>query len=187
MKLEFTNVYVMGSLASRVESLNSRLLSQSLNRAMGPERTAARRAVAKETGASYGRVAKVLGSQAASSSRLAYTIRARDSYMPLSDFKAREAHRGGVTAKPWGKLQTFEGAFMKAGALGNRVEVPTFGGQVFRRASKSRLPIVRMWGPSIPSELLREHGAPLAGWHHAVVDLPPKIAAELKRRALVGI
>lgn len=187
MKLEFSNVYVMGSLASRVESLNSRLLAQSLNRAMGPERTAARRAVAKETGASYGRVAKVLGSQAASSARLAYEIRARDGFMPLSDFQAREAHRGGVTARPWGKLQTFEGAFMRGGAPGNRVEVPALGGQVFRRASKSRLPIVRLWGPSVPRELVREHGAPVAGWHRAVVDLPPKIAAELKRRALVGI
>ena len=52
----------------------------------------------------------------------------------------------GVHAKPWGCWQRFESAFL-VGSLGNNA---------FVRESKARFPIKKMFGPSIPKELVQD-------------------------------
>lgn len=80
-----------------------------------------------------------------------FVIYARGSELPLSLFSPRQFSYG-VRARVWGKSQRFPGMF---GAPGDDAGViAALGGQIFHRTGKSRLPIERSYGPSIPKEML---------------------------------
>lgn len=76
---------------------------------------------------------------------LIYELGSTGGYMSLKSFDARQV-RAGVSARPWGRRKIFRGTFM----------VPRFGGQVFRRTTRARFPIVKLWGPAMPVELVRD-------------------------------
>ena len=51
-----------------------------------------------------------------------------------------------MSANPRGVRRLFPHTFI----------VPSLGGQVFVREGKGRLPIRKLWGPSLPKELVRD-------------------------------
>jgi hypothetical protein len=63
----------------------------------------------------------------------------------LSYFSPRQFGYG-VCGKPWGRWQRFEIAFL-VGSLGNNA---------FVREGKARFPIKKMFGPSIPKEMIQD-------------------------------
>jgi hypothetical protein len=78
-------------------------------------------------------------------SNLTYTIEARGDYLGLSHFSPKQFGYG-VRAKPWGRWQTFDSAFL-VGSLGNNA---------FAREGRARLPIRKLYGPAIPKEMLKD-------------------------------
>jgi hypothetical protein len=58
--------------------------------------------------------------------------------------------------------------------------VPSLGGQVFRREGRERLPIVKLWGPSIPRELLRDQ-VPKVFFDEVRAKVPVRLKHELRR------
>lgn len=173
------------ALAGRVEGADARLLARALNREMDKERTGIRRSITSVTGAPYSRVVRVTKTRRATPGGLAYTVTATDEFLPLSAFRAREV-RSGVTAAPWGERRLFFGAFMKGGRLQERIAVPKLGGNVFAREGAARLPIVKLWGPSIPREMTREGGDPIETWRQGVGRLQERIVREVKRQIEAG-
>lgn len=65
--------------------------------------------------------------------------------LPLRLFKPQQI-KSGVSAQVWGRRQKFKSAFIVASA----------GGNVFHRLTRQRLPIQRMFGPSIPKEMVKD-------------------------------
>ena len=172
MRVTVKNIAALGSLASMLGEVNPRLVSQSINRVMEPERTKVRRSLARTTGAPYQRVAQVTKTETATPGRLQYKIEAEDTFLPLSVFGAREV-RSGVSAAPWRVRRVFKGSFMA-------------NGHAFHRAGAPRLPIVKMWGPNIAREMTREGGEPVTLWRIDAGAAGAKIAAEVLRRIRVG-
>ena len=78
-------------------------------------------------------------------SNLTYTIEARGDYLGLSHFSPRQFGYG-VRAKPWGRRQKFDRAFL-VGSLGNNAVV---------REGRARFPIRKLYGPAIPNEMLKD-------------------------------
>lgn len=76
---------------------------------------------------------------------LVYEIGSTGGYLSLKSFDAQQ-RRAGVSARPWGRRKIFRGTFI----------IPRFGGQVFRRTTRARFPIVKLWGPAMPQELVRD-------------------------------
>lgn len=89
-------------------------------------------------------------------------------HLPLSVFKPRQFSYG-VRAKVWGNAQPYRSAFLVKG----------YGNEAFKRVGKARLPIERLWGPAVPTEMLRDEA--VAVWQGQL----PAIDAEAKR--LVGL
>ena len=53
--------------------------------------------------------------------------------------------------------------------------VEKLGGQVFKREGRARLPIRKLWGPSLPIKLVRG-ASPAAFEKLAAADLPQRLA-----------
>lgn len=82
-----------------------------------------------------------------------YKLKSRGGNVSLKYFKARETAKG-VSAAPWNKRRIYVGSFMKGGRRPNRVPLK-YGGQVFARVGRSRLPIVkRKSNLFIPHEMM---------------------------------
>ena len=96
---------------------------------------------------------------------LSYTIEARGDYLGLSHFSPRQFGYG-VRAKPWGRWQRFEGAFL-VGSLANNA---------FVREGRARLPIKKMFGPAIPKEMVRD------ATRDAFEAAQPEVLAEATRQ-----
>lgn len=121
--------------------------------------TQVRRAVAKQTGMVYGKVRSATTSYKATYSRPVYEIVGRGLHEGLIHFSAVE-RVSGVSARPWGKRRVFAGTF-----IANAVD--SGSPQVFRRTGEFSYPskgryagmrrekIEKLWGPSIPREMLR--------------------------------
>jgi hypothetical protein len=84
----------------------------------------------------------------ASALNLRYEIAVTGAPISLSEFDARQG-RAGVSAAPWGKRRLFAHTFM----------VGSLNDQVFMRTSHNRLPIRKLWGPSLPKELVKDEVA----------------------------
>jgi hypothetical protein len=63
----------------------------------------------------------------------------------LSHFRPRQFFYE-ICAKPWGRWQRFESAFL----------VDSLGNNAFIREGKARFPIKKMFGPSIPKEMVQD-------------------------------
>ena len=82
----------------------------------------------------------------------------------------------GVKAKPWGKSRKFKGAFIFAGHAKSGQAIA--GGHVFKRSTKASTPIEKMYGPSIPKEMLKDETA--EAFEAATGDLANRIAHEIR-------
>jgi hypothetical protein len=120
------------------------VVPRALNHVGDIARTQVKRELAKQTGLTVTAVDKSMRTVRAIPARHSYELVATGRPIPLRDFAARQT-RGGVSARPWGKRRVFPGTFV----------VRALGGHVFRRVGRARLPILKLWGPSLPRELLR--------------------------------
>ncbi len=159
------------------------VMARGLNRAGMPTLTKVRRELARRTSAPMAIIRRqVVASKAwagvvGGTGKLEFAIRASGRPLPLAVFKPRE-FKAGVRAKVWGRFQRFDGSFMRGGRWPARVEL-SMGGQVFVRTSAKRLPIERLYGPSLPKELIEDQV--VAVFNGSIVRLGNDIAHELDR------
>lgn len=143
-------------------------------------RTQVVRALATQTGLPQKTIRKAIKVTRPNFDAIAYRMRATGGDISLKYFKPRETRRG-VTAAPFGKRELFAGTFMKAGAFPGRVAVAKFGGHVFERDGKERLPVVKIKsGVIIPQEMVA--GETAKAFERSVSDnLPRRFAHEINR------
>ena len=143
--------------------------TKAFNRALNSEgdkvRTLVRRSLRQQTGAKQDLINRQTKSFRSSFSSLTYTIQAQGDHVGLSHFNPRQFSYG-VRAKPWGRSQRFEKAFL----------ITSLHDNVFVREGKSRFPIRKMFGPSIPKEIMRD--ATRDGFEAA----QPNVLAEARRQ-----
>lgn len=160
-----------------------KVMARGLNRTGMPALTKVRREIARRTSAPMAIVrrevvaSKAWGGEVAGGGKMSFSIRASGRPLSLALFRPRE-FKFGIRAKVWGRFQRFEGAFMRGGRWPNRVDL-NMAGQVFVRTSAKRLPIERMFGPSLPKSLVEEEVVRV--WRDATARLGNDIAHELDR------
>lgn len=98
-----------------------------------------------------------------------YEINSVGGFMSLKSFDAQQRRRG-VSARPWGRRRVFRGTFI----------IPRLGGHVFRRTTSARFPIVKLWGPAMPQELVRD-AVPGAFEDEIARRLPLRLEHHLER------
>ena len=143
--LDQTRIHFEAAVQRVGENAATRAFTRALNSEGNKVRTQVRRALRQQTGASAALINRETRSYRASFSNLTYTIEARGDYLGLSHFSPRQ-FRYGVRARPWGRFQRFEGAFL-VGSLGNNA---------FVREGAARFPIKKMFGPAIPKEMVKD-------------------------------
>lgn len=122
------------------------------NRAGSTTSVQVKRALVKQTSIKRATIAGAIRDIKASAKggAIEYIIRGRGSEIPLKEFSPRQ-FKAGTRAKVWGRMQQFPGAFMgpRPGTI-----APALAGHVFARTGASRLPIEKLYGPSIPKEMV---------------------------------
>ena len=143
-------------------------LKRAVNDAGNAARTQVVRTLGRQMGLPYSKVRESLTIRPAGREPV-YEINSVGGYLSLQSFGA-EQRRAGVSARPWGQRRVFRGTFM----------IRSLGGQVFRRTTRARFPIVKLWGPAMPQEMVR--GAVPGAFEAAVRErLPARLAHHLER------
>ncbi len=143
-------------------------LRYAVNDAGNAARTQVVRTLGRQMGLPYAAVRQGLSIRPARREPV-YEINSTGGYLSLQSFGA-EQRRAGVSARPWGQRRVFPSTFI----------VRPLGGQVFRRATKARFPIVKLWGPAMPQEMVR--GAVPGAFEAAVRErLPARLAHHLEQ------
>ncbi len=153
MELSYDASQITRAAQALMDSLDPTTVKRAQYRAVvhggGKVNTAVKRAVAAQTGLKARRVSQALSSQR----RFAageFRIIGRDSYTTLKEFAPVQGPDG-VTASPWGRRTTFDGAFLAT--------MPDGSQDAFRREGRARLPIEVLYGPAIPVEMVRDESA----------------------------
>lgn len=144
-------------------------VARALNRTANETRTAMSRALVQQTGLPYGAVRSAITTLPASAGSLTAAIIAKGSYVPLKLFKARQTGKG-VSAAPWNKRRVFPHTFL----------IRRYAGNVYRRVSKKRFPLHKLYGPAIPVEFTKDQSE-LAFQATAPVVLLKRLEHELGR------
>ncbi len=163
--LDQTRIHFEAAIQRVGEQDATRAFNRALNREGDKVRTAVRRALRLQTGAKASLINRETRSFRSTFSNLVYTIEARGDYLGLSHF-APSQFKYGVRAKPWGRLQRFDGAFL----------VASLGNNAFVRETSERLPIKKMFGPSIPKEMVQHETK------RAFEESQPDVLAEATRQ-----
>ena len=150
------------------EGTARRAFSMALNKEGRNAYTQHRRALVQQSSIPRGVVNAAMRFRGSTRSTLSTRIVGSGRHLPLSVFGPKQFSYG-VRAKIWGRAQTYRSAFM----------VKRFGNSVFKRVGKARLPIERLWGPAVPTEMLRDEA--LAAWQAQ----HPRVLSEAQR--LVGL
>ena len=163
--LDQTRVHFEAAVHNVGKQAAVRAFSRALNSEGTKVRTQVRRALTQQTGAKAALISSETRTIRSSFANLSYTIEARGDYLGLSHFGPRQFGYG-VRAKPWGRWQRFESAFL-VGSLANNA---------FVREGKARLPIKKMFGPAIPKEMVRD------ATRDAFEAAQPQVLAEATRQ-----
>ena len=127
-------------------------IARAVNAAGGTTRSAMIPVLIKQTGLARKTIVRALRARRASPGRATYTIDAAGGNIRLKFFVPRQ-DGGGVSAELWGARRLFAGTFFTH-AKGNR-SIHTLGGNVFKRAGRSKYPIVtQKSGLFIPQEMV---------------------------------
>lgn len=156
-----------GAALPRFDAL-TKAITRSLNRAVGSVRTQAVRRVSRMSGIKQARVREEIVVVKASFERLRARLVASGNAVPLIHFRARQA-RAGVTAVAYGGVKkTYKGTFIatmkggrqgvwrRDGAKGSRrrgERRAVVSGENVGKSYRPELPIVELWGPSVPQTL----------------------------------
>jgi hypothetical protein len=149
----------LAALFKKAEAEAPAAIGRAVRRVGAMTKTRMVRSLTKQTGLKRNVIDRALKGKA---SGLTYGIKSRGGNVHLKYFKARQT-RSGVSAAPWNKRRVYSGAFIVRGK---------YGGQVFKRAGSSRLPIVpQRSGLYIPKEMIS--GATASEFLAAVRTLLP--------------
>ena len=141
-----------------------RAFSMALNKEGRKSFTQMRRSLALQSSILRGAVNAATRFQSATRATLSTETAGSGRHLPLSFFGAKQFSYG-VRAKIWSKAQSFRSAFV----------VKRYGGGVFKRTDKARFPIERLWGPSVPTEMLRDEA------YEAWKEQHPRVLTESAR------
>lgn len=97
--------------------------------------------IAKRTGLRSATVKERLSYDSVRVGDYQVTVRSSRRPIPLYDFPGTTQTGAGVRTRSWGKSQVIRSAFIATMRTGHR--------GVYRRRSRSRLPIRQLWGPTI--------------------------------------
>lgn len=122
-----------------------RAMVETLGAAGGKTRTAVRRALQHQTAARSYSVVTGATRSTLFPAALEYRIEARGKGLPIENFKGLRITGKGVSASPWNVARLFKRSFANHGYRA--------------RLGKSRFPIRRLFGPSIPKELVKDESA----------------------------
>jgi hypothetical protein len=132
-------------------------MGRAINRTVDMVYTQTVRVLVRQTSAPRSVVVASMRKKYASTSggALEGMIIAKGRELPLKMFKPVQ-FKAGTKATVWGKRQLFKGAFMgpRPGAIALALK-----GHVWTRTSEARLPIKKMFGPSIPKEMVKDQSA----------------------------
>ena len=141
-----------------------RVFSMALNKEGRKSFTEMRRSLAQQSSIPRSAVNGAMRFKSATRSTVSTVTSGWGRHLPLALFGARQFSYG-VRAKIWGKAQSFRSAFV----------VKRYGGGVFKRSAKARFPIEQLWGPSVPTEMLRDEA------YDAWQDQHPRVLTESAR------
>ena len=119
--------------------------SRALNHEGRKTFTAVKRSLRKQTDIPPFMITASMAFKSSSQRNLSTIISGSGKELPLRLLKPSQFSYG-VRAKVWGKHQTYRSAFI----------VAKYEGNVFHRTSKKRFPIQKMFGPSIPKEMVKD-------------------------------
>lgn len=146
-------------------------LARAVNHTGRKALTAVRRAMVAQTSIPRPVIVAGVTPRSASSSgsaAIAFVIVGSGRKIPLKLFRPRRT-KSGVTARVWGGPKAYPSAFI----------VRSLGSHVFRRVGKSRLPIEKLSGPDIASEMIKDQS--LAAFERVVGELPTRLTHEVDR------
>lgn len=124
--------------------------ARAINKTLGNVRTESVSQIRKERALSAKTVREALALQRASRARLYGALIASGKPIPLRDYQARQTKRGVTVRVSPGSRKLVVHAGNKA------FELQKFGKHVYARVGKERLPIKKLFGPSIPSTFLKD-------------------------------
>ena len=172
VKIDVSGIsHLAAALADLSRAQRERIVPRVINDIGDAAYTQVVRAIAAESSMPQNRVRKVLQKKKAYLERPQYEIRARDEYTSLKDFRPVQT-KAGLRVKVWGKIRTYRGKNV-APFIGP-------GGHVYKRISRHRLPIEKLWGPAVPKELIRGY-AYEAAQKIAAEKLGPRLAYQMDR------
>jgi hypothetical protein len=123
--------------------------ARSLNRTASSTRTAARRIVAQEMGIAQKHIKRGFSVHKASQKRLSAAVVGKGQPVELYKFKGtRETKTRGVVSNAYGERKRYPGAFIAT--------MPNGKTGVFVRKTRKRLPIRKVWGPSVPATMAED-------------------------------
>lgn len=159
-----------------LDEINSsfrRAISRGLNKTAANVRTAASVAIRQRRKLSARVVREAMGIKSATPSKLGASLTVTGKPIPLRDYAARQTKQGVTVAVSPGprKLVVHRG---------NRAFIlPSIGGHVFAREGKGRLPIKKLFGPSLPSTFIQAEVR--RAWTATATEaMPKRIAEELR-------
>lgn len=154
-------------------------LSRALNKTAANVRTAASRAIREKRGLSTKAVNDALTVRRSTPRTLLAQLRVTGKPIPLKEYKARAGKRGVTVAVTKGARKRVVVGGIKA-FISEQI-----GGHVFVRTGKPRLPIKKLFGPSIPSTFLNAEVR--KAWEATAQDSLLKRTAEEVRYELMKI
>lgn len=176
MAITFDASKVIRALGEIPKGPARRAIIRGLNKTASNVRVSASRAIRQRRSLSAKVVNDALAIRRANAQRLISSIVVTGKPIPLRDYKARPTKRG-VT------VQVSKGSRKLIEHRGNRAFIVNkIGGHVFAREGKGRLPIKKLFGPSLPSTFLQEQVR--RAWTATALEAMPKRLAEEVRYEL---
>lgn len=168
-------------LNRKLTALEREVLPKSSARALNRTATTARKEAVKDVRIAMGiKASPVRGAMLiirATAKKLVAIIKVSGAPLSLRHFGARQVRKG-VSHKAYGRRQIAKGAFMALPGT-NRKGTSSTIPQAFTRKRGTRLPIKKLWGPSIPKTMADDA---ILNKLHALINrvYPERLERELK-------
>lgn len=147
-----------------------RAIVRGLNKTAANVRTSASTAIRQRRALSAKVVRDAMAVRKATNQNLVSSLVVTGRPIPLKDYKANQTKRGVTVAVTPGKRSLVS-------HRGNRgFIIDKIGGHVFARQGKGRLPVKKLFGPSLPSTFVQEQVK--AAWTATAREAMPKRLAE---------
>lgn len=164
---------VIGNIGEIPRGPARRAIVRGLNKVAGNVRTSASTAIRQRRALSAKVVREAMAIRKATNQNLVSSLVVTGRPIPLKEYGANQTKRGVTVKVSPGKRTLVSHA-------GNRAFIiDKIGGHVFARQGKSRLPVKKLFGPSLPSTFVQEQVR--RAWTATANDAMPKRLAEEMR------